>query len=102
MTSSEIINILFFQQIQNEGGTHIVELSSVYQVGRRIVQILNAHDGHMNLSALEVAYSREGGTLAGYPSLSAVLDVLPVVATIKGKSFKRHVLLNKDLTISMY
>ncbi|XP_014290029.1 meiosis regulator and mRNA stability factor 1 isoform X1 [Halyomorpha halys] len=82
-----------------EGGVHIVELSPVYQVGRRLVQILNAHDGHMSLNALEVAYSRGGGSLADYPSLSAVLAVLPVIATVKGKSFKRHVLLNKDLAI---
>lgn len=79
-----------------------MELSPVYQVGRRLVQILNAHDGHMSLNALEVAYSRGGGGLANYSSLSAVLTVLPVIATVKGKSFKRHVLLNKDLAISKY
>lgn len=75
-------------------------MTDTYQVGRRLVHILNNNNGHMGLSALEAAYSREGGGLAGHPSLASVLAAIPSVATVKGKSFKRHVILNKDLVLS--
>lgn len=86
--------------IKTEAGEPVVYLTEAYQIGRRIVKILNANNGHMSLSALESAYSREqGGDVAGQTNLASVLASLPSIVTVKGKAFKRHVILNKDLVV---
>ena len=79
----------------------IVKLSVLQQFARDTRTLLRAHQGRLALNMFEAAYAQHFGVSLvaasyGYPSTAALLQAIPHMATIRGKGFRRTVLLSQD------
>ena len=83
------------------GDCLVIELSTLQQFARDTRTLLRAHQGRLALNMFEAAYAQHFGvTLVaasyGYPSVAALLQAVPHMATIRGKGYRRTVLLSQD------
>ena len=79
----------------------MVKLCPVQMFARDVRTLLRLHQGRLALSHFEASYAQHFGVglvaaSYGYPSVVALLQAIPHVATIKGKSQRRTLLLCQD------
>ena len=85
--------------MQHDSDT-VVKLSILQQFARDTRILLRAHQGRLALNTFEAAYAQQFGVSLvaasyGYPSVAALLQAIPHVATIRGKGYRRTVLLSR-------
>ena len=78
-----------------------VKLSSLQRFARDVRTLLRCHQGRLSLSAVESAFSEHFGVALvpasyGYPSVAALLQAVPHVASIRGRGYRKSVLLCQD------
>lgn len=79
----------------------IVKLCPLQQFARDARSLLRRHDGRLALAGFDAAYAAHYGVALspaayGYPSTAALLQAIPHVANIRGKGYRRMVLLCHD------
>lgn len=80
---------------------NVIKLSCLQQFARDVRTLLRVHQGRLALNTFEAAYAHHFGVSLvpasyGYPSVVALLQAIPHMATIRGKGYRRTVLLSQD------
>ncbi len=83
----------------DQGG--IVKLCPLQLFARDARSLLQASQCRLSVSQFEAAYAQYFGVALvtasyGYHSISALLQTIPHVVTLRGKGYRRTVLLNQD------
>ena len=92
---------MVFQILERESGAHVIKLHVLQQFARDTHALLRAHQGRLALNMFEVAYAQHFGislvcAAYGYASIAALIQAIPHMATIRGKGYRRTVLLSQE------
>ena len=77
-----------------------MKLTALQEFARDMRTLLCTHQGRLTFNSVEGAYAAHFGVALvpasyGYPSLGALLSAIPHVITVRGKGYRRTVLLNQ-------
>ncbi|XP_013410407.1 meiosis regulator and mRNA stability factor 1 isoform X2 [Lingula anatina] len=91
----------YYIEVTGEGNRRVVKLQPLQMFAREVRLLLRSNQGKIGLQQFESAY--EGQFMVqlkpvryGFASLMALLQAIPHVATIRGKGYRKTVLLSQD------